>query len=274
MSRQEVYGVDEESERRRELASMVLAELDPTIAWPMYFGRRRCSEFELSAYLHGALSLPEAEHQGVAGAENDGIHESVGLLFAAEPSVGSVKHFADAETVDDEDILVALGASGRSLLTPERAEAERMQSLHETGLLDSGAEAIYDRVVVAARDFFGVSAASLSLITEHAQFLKSVVGSLQEETPREIALCSRTVEANSMLVINDTLTDDRFAANPLVVGEPFIRFYAGYPLHGPRGWNIGSLCIIDQEPRAFPASEQQVLRALAAVVQNRIDSGS
>jgi GAF domain-containing protein len=58
----------------------------------------------------------------------------------------------------------------------------------------------------------------------------------------------------------------------LVIGEPFIRFYAGYPLHGPRGWNIGSLCIINRKPRQFPASEQQVLRALAAVVQNRIDA--
>ena len=95
-----------------------------------------------------------------------------------------------------------------------------------------------------------------------------------QETPREIALCAQTVESNSMLVINDTHADDRFAANPLVVGEPFIRFYAGYPLHGPRGWNIGSLCIIDQEPRAFPDAEQKVLRAMAAVVQNRIDTGS
>jgi hypothetical protein len=269
-----VYGVDEETERRRELAAVVLAGLDPTIAWPAYFGRRQCSEFELSAYLHGALSLPEAEHHIDIGVGGDGTARGSGLLAATESRAGSFGHPPDGETVGEEDLLAALGAAGRSLLTPERAEAERLQSLHETGLLGSAEEEIYDRVVVAAKEFFGVSTASMSLIAEDAQFLKSAVGSLREETPREIALCTRTVESNSMLVINDTLSDDRFASNPLVVGEPFIRFYAGYPLHGPRGWNIGSLRIIDQEPRAFPVSEQEVLRAMAAVLQNRIDAGS
>jgi hypothetical protein len=269
-----VYGVDGESERRRELAAVVLAGLDPTIAWPSYFGRRRCSEFELSAYLHGALSLPEAERHFDVGAGAGGIDADSGQLSVTEPSAGTAWHSADGEPVDDEDLLVALGAAGRSLLSPERAEMERLQSLHETGLLDSGTRTFYDKVVVAAKEFFGVSTASVSLIAADTQFLKSAVGPLREETPREIAFCARTVEANSMLVVNDTLTDDRFSANPLVVGEPFIRFYAGYPLHGPRGWNIGSLCIIDQEPRAFPGSEQEVLRAMAAVVQNRIDSGS
>lgn len=266
--------MDEEIERRRELAAVVLAGLDPTIAWPAYFGRRRCSEFELSAYLHGALSLPEAEHHVDAGTGGDGADAASGLLRAGESSAGTAGQSAAGGTGDDEDNLAALGAAGRSFLSSERAEAERLQSLYETGLLNSGAEEVYDRVVAAAKEFFGVSTASMSLIAGDAQFLKSVVGFLREETPREIALCTRTVEANQMLIVNDTLADDRFAANPLVIGEPFIRFYAGYPLHGPRGWNIGSLCIIDQAPRAFPVSEQKVLRALAAVVQNRIDAGS
>lgn len=264
--------MDEETERRRrELALMVLAGLDPTIAWPAYFGRRQFSEFELSAYLHGVLSLPEPEHHIDVRAGAD-IDKGSSPAAATGTSPGNAGHSSDNREVDDEDLLAALGAAGRSLLSPERAEAERLQSLHETGLVDSGAEEIYDQVVVAAKEFFGVSTASLSLIAKDTQFLKSAVGPLREETPREIALCTRTVEGNSILVINDTHADDRFASNPLVVGEPFIRFYAGYPLHGPRGWNIGSLCIIDQEPREFPVSEQQVLRALAAVVQNRIDA--
>lgn len=266
--------MDGENERRRELAAVVLAGLDPTIAWPSYFGRRRCSEFELSAYLQGALSLPEVEHHFDVGAGGKGIDAVSGPLSVAKPSSGTAWPSAGGVSVDDEDLLAALGAAGRSLLSPERAEVERLQSLHETGLLDTGMRTFYDKVVVAAKEFFGVSTASVSLIAADTQFLKSAVGPLREETPREIAFCARTVEANSMLVVNDTLTDDRFSVNPLVVGEPFIRFYAGYPLHGPRGWNIGSLCIIDQEPRAFPGSEQEVLRAMAAVVQNRIDSGS
>ncbi|WP_258804825.1 GAF domain-containing protein [Pseudarthrobacter sp. NS4] len=173
--------------------------------------------------------------------------------------------------MSEEHALSALGAVGRFLLTPERAEAERLESLRESDLLHSGAEDVFDRVVSAARKYFNVGAASLSLIAEDAQYFKSVVGPLLE-APRAVALCTATVEGNAMLIINDTLTDERFATNPLVTGEPFIRFYAGYPLHGPRGWNIGTLCVIDQKPRAFPPSDQQVLRTLAAVVQKEIDA--
>jgi GAF domain-containing protein len=165
-----------------------------------------------------------------------------------------------------------LGSAGKFLLTPEQAEKERLKSLHETGLLHSGPEETFDRIVAATRKFFNVGAASLSLITEDAQHFKSAIGPLREHTPRQIALCTATVERNSMLIINDTLTDDRFASNPLVTGEPHIRFYAGYPLHGPRGWNIGTLCIIDQKPRTFPPSEQQILRTLARIVQNHINA--
>ena len=147
-----------------------------------------------------------------------------------------------------------------------------MQSLRETGLLHTGTMDIFDRVVETAKDYFDVGAASLSLIADNTQFLKSVVGPLNEETPREIALCTHTVRLNKMLIINDTLADDRFATNPLVLGEPFIRFYAGYPLHGPRGWNIGTLCVIDHRPRTFSDSDQQVLRTLATIVQNNIDA--
>lgn len=265
--------MDKETERRRrDRAAMVLAGLDPTIAWPAYFGWQRCSEFELSAYLRAALSLPEPNHHVDVATRGGEAGSGSGPAAVTGTSVGNPGHSSDSREVDDEDSLAALGAAGRFLLGPDRAEAERLQSLHETGLMDSEAEEIYDRVVGAAKKFFGVSTASLSLIAEDTQFLKSAVGPLREETPREIALCTRTVEANSMLVINDTHADGRFASNPLVVSEPFIRFYAGYPLHGPRGWNIGSLCIIDQEPREFPVAEQQVLRALAAVVQNRIDA--
>ena len=156
---------------------------------------------------------------------------------------------------------------------PARAghHAERLESLRETDLLDSGAEEAFDRVVIAARKYFDVGAASLSLIAENAQYFKSVVGPLRE-APRAVALCTATVEGNAMLIVNDTSTDDRFAANPLVTGAPFIRFYAGYPLHGPRSWNIGTLCVIDQKPRAFPPDDQQVLRTLAAIVQKEIDA--
>jgi hypothetical protein len=253
-----VERVSEESERRLELAAMVVAGLDPAQLWPTYFGGSKFSDFELRAYLHGALALPEFEQGYSAGM-------APGPARARHP-IG--RHGRGSS----EDALARLGAAGRFLLTPERAEEERLQSLRETDLLHTGPVEIFDRVVLTAKEYFGVGAASLSLIAENAQFLKSTAGPLREETPRDIAFCTHTVRQDSMLVVNDTLTDERFARNPLVVGEPYIRFYAGYPLHGPRGWNIGSLCVIDQHPRSFSASDEQVLRTLATIVQNNVDA--
>jgi hypothetical protein len=251
--------MSDESERRLELAAMMVAGLDPAHIWPAYFGGARFSDFELRAYLHGALALPEFERG-----------YSAGTVPAPAQQRGRGHQHGSGST--SEDALASLGAAGRFLLTPERAEEERIQSLRETNLLHTGTVDIFDRVVETAKDYFGVGAASLSLIAENAQFLKSVVGPLSVETPREIALCTHTVRLNRMLVVNDTLTDNRFATNPLVLGEPFIRFYAGYPLHGPRGWNIGTLCVIDHNPRAFSDSDEQVLRTLATIVQNNIDA--
>lgn len=252
-----VESMSDELERRLELAAMVVASINPADIWPSYFGRSRLSEFELQAYLHGALALPEFEQGYSAG-------KGLGLAVpGARPHSGRRT---------GEDALADLGAAGRFLLSPERGEMERLRSLRETHLLHTGREEMFDRVVSTAKEYFRVDAASLSLIAEDAQFLKAVVGPLREETPRDIALCTQTVQQDSMLVINDTLADERFASNPLVVGDPYIRFYAGYPLHGPRGWNIGTLCVIDQQPRAFSASDRQVLQTLARIVQNRIDA--
>ncbi|WP_461175028.1 GAF domain-containing protein [Arthrobacter sp. Z1-9] len=238
-------GVDDEVERRLELAATI--GVDPRKLLPANSGKSRWSEFEVDAYIHGALADPPLERS-----------------YGSDGWGGQEKTRARSVS--------ALGAAGKFLLTPAQAEHERLESLRETDLLHSGPEAIFDRIVTAARRYFDVGAASMSLIGEDTQYFKSVFGPLRDETPRQIALCTATLERNSMLIINDTHTDRRFATNPLVVGEPHIRFYAGYPLHGPRGWNIGTLCVIDQKPRAFPPSDQQVLRTLARIVQGHIDA--
>jgi hypothetical protein len=239
-------GVDDEVERRLELAATI--GVDPRKLLPANSGKSRWSEFEVDAYIHGAL---------VAGPPLERRHGS--------------DRWADQEKALTRSVST-LGAAGKFLLTPAQAERERLESLRETDLLHSGPEAIFDRVVAAARRFFDVGAASMSLIGEDTQYFKSVFGPLRDQTPRQIALCTATLERNSMLIINDTHNDLRYANNPLVVGDPHIRFYAGYPLHGPRGWNIGTLCVIDQKPRAFPPPDQQVLRTLARIVQGHIDA--
>jgi hypothetical protein len=252
--------MDDEARRRQDLIAMLVAGLNPRGVWPSLFARNGYSEFELQAFLLWVLALPWDERG----------RRPVGA--STELSTGTSRQLSGGRKRSGEDAVAALGAAGRFLLPPERAEAERLESLRETDLLHTGPEDSFDRVVVAAKEYFHVGAASLSLIAEDTQYLKSAVGPLREETPREIAFCSQTVQRNSMFVINDTLADHRWASNTLVVGEPHIRFYAGYPLHGPRGWNIGSLCIIDDKPRSFGPSEQQILRALAAIVQRNIDA--
>ena len=261
--------LDHEAERRLELAAAV--GLDPRKLWPSHSLGSRWSGLELDAYLDGARAL--AEHgRGSCAEGEEGLEGGQWRAPSAGSGAGTTSGRTGTEQkVDGEHALSALGAAGRFLLSPERAEAERLDSLRETNLLHSGAEEVFDRVVLAARKYFDVGAASLSLIAEDAQYFKSVVGPLLE-APRAVALCTATVERNAMLIINDTATDDRFATNPLVTGEPFIRFYAGYPLHGPRGWNIGTVCVIDQNPRAFSSADQHVLRTLAAIVQREIDA--
>ncbi|KRE91816.1 hypothetical protein ASG86_01250 [Arthrobacter sp. Soil764] len=263
----EVKVVDDNARRYNELAARL--GLDPV----KLRAASKSSEFELGLYLRdpAVWSKLERRHSGGRRGEKPALGQRQKTSPPAKPGKTSARRAADRKR-SREHALAALGAAGRYLLTPEQAETERLKSLRETDLLRTGAEESFDRVVAATREFFNVGAASLSLIGRNTQHFKSALGPLRSQTPRQIALCAATVEQNSMLIINDTLTDDRFASNPLVLGEPHIRFYAGYPLHGPRGWNIGTLCIIDQKPRPFPPSEQQVLRILAAIAQKYIDA--
>lgn len=150
-------------------------------------------------------------------------------------------------------------------------EENRLASLAATELLDSPAEEGFDRITRLAQQLFGVSTATVALIADDRQYLKSLAGSLERVIPRADAFCTHTIKTPNTLVIEDARQDDRFRSNPLVLGQPNIRFYAGQPLQGPGGWNIGTLCLIDQEPRTFTPEQEQILRDLAAIVQREIN---
>lgn len=111
----------------------------------------------------------------------------------------------------------------------------------------------------------------VALIDDRRQFLKSVIGPVQQNMPREISFCNATIRDAGPLIVRDALVDDRFMNNPLVLGEPYIRFYAGYPLRGPGGWTIGTLCVIDQEPREYSQRDGRKLRTLAHRVEDEIN---
>ncbi|MFH7586538.1 PAS domain-containing protein [Oceanimonas smirnovii] len=146
-------------------------------------------------------------------------------------------------------------------------ELQRLQALLNTGLLDTPAEARFDRLTRITQHMFKVDIALVSLVDDSRQWFKSAQGLDVCETGRDISFCGHAILDHSVLVVNNALEDERFADNPLVTGAPHIRFYAGAPLHTTEGYRIGTLCVIDSQPRQFSLEEQKLLRELADCVE-------
>jgi diguanylate cyclase (GGDEF)-like protein/PAS domain S-box-containing protein len=155
----------------------------------------------------------------------------------------------------------------------ELAEEERVKALHALAVLDTPQEDRFDRFTRIAAAAFGAPIALVSLIDSQRQWFKSRVGLDLCETPRSMAFCSHAVALDELLVVPDTYLDERFADNPLVVGAPFIRFYAGQPVHSVDGQPLGTLCLLDREPRQFGDADKRMLRDLAQMVQDELNRG-
>src|SRR3989304_6783290 len=137
------------------------------------------------------------------------------------------------------------------MLRPPIPEEERarLSTLRELKILDTPAEERFDRITRIASRLFDVPIAVISLVDADRQWFKSCVGLSITETPREISFCAHAIMSDEIMYVSDTHADERFSDNPLVIGEPFIRFYAGCPLPGPDGRSLGTLCIVDRRPR-------------------------
>jgi PAS domain S-box-containing protein len=149
-------------------------------------------------------------------------------------------------------------------------EAERQRALEETGLLNGSTEARFDRITRLARQAFSVPIALVTLIDQDRQWFKSSQGLATRETPRDISFCGHAILSSTPLIVEDALKDANFADNPLVTGAPEIRFYAGAPLHTDSGHRIGTLCLIDTQPRMFDSEQVEMLCDLAATVEELI----
>jgi excisionase family DNA binding protein len=149
-------------------------------------------------------------------------------------------------------------------------EHARLIALRATGLLDSGAEAVFDRLTWLATQLTDCPIALLSLVTARRQWLKSRVGFDLPQTAREDAFCSHTIAQDRPLVVPDALLDARFRHNPLVTGEPHLRFYAGFPLVDAKGFRLGALCVMDREPRRLREREMRALGELTAIAAEEI----
>ena len=150
--------------------------------------------------------------------------------------------------------------------TPIDREADRLAALRAFQILDTLPEACYDDITRLAAQICGTPIAVVSLVDENRQWFKSTFGIDATETPRDVAFCTHCIPHNDLLVVPDALEDARFAANPLVTGDPHIRFYAGAPLTVPGGQNLGTLCVIDKLARQLTDVQADSLRALARQV--------
>lgn len=150
------------------------------------------------------------------------------------------------------------------------AEAERIAVLKALGILDTEAEAVFDQVTQLLSDALDLPITLVSLVDAERLWFKSKLGVSINEMPRERAFCSYAIQRRGPLVVNNALEDPRFSHNPLVIGEPYIRFYAGVPVNSIDGHPLGTLCAIDTYPRVLTDQQLETLEALAGVISREI----
>lgn len=149
-------------------------------------------------------------------------------------------------------------------------EKTRLETLRALNILDSSPEERFDRLTRLARRLFGVPIALVSLIDADRQWFKSSFGLDAKETSRDISFCGHAILGDEIFEVPDAALDERFYDNPLVTDSPNIRFYAGCPLTVLNGSKLGTLCLIDQEPRSFDDDDRTLLRDLARMVEMEI----
>lgn len=145
-----------------------------------------------------------------------------------------------------------------------RSDADRLLALRETGLLDRPPPPEFADLVARAKAKFGVAAALVTLVDlEELRVAADALGPPGGRLPRAVAFCDWTIRGEEVFVVPDLAADPRFADNPLVAGPPFHRFYAGAPLVWTRGVRLGSLCLLDGQPREFSPGDRAELAVLA-----------
>lgn len=137
-------------------------------------------------------------------------------------------------------------------------------------LLDTPAEERFDRLTRLARRCFSVPVSLLTVLTPDRQWLKAAQGTLVVESPVEVSFCVYALRSGKPLVLPDLAADERFASNPLVIHPPHVRFYAGVPLRSPEGSQVGTLCLLDVQPREFGREEMAALQDLAACAETEL----
>ena len=158
----------------------------------------------------------------------------------------------------------------RAAPIPEN-EAARLETLRQYQVLDTDSEETFDDLTRLAAYVCQTPTALISLVDANRQWFKARVGIEARETPRNISFCGHAILVRDCFIIEDALFDERFADNPLVINEPFVRFYAGMPLWSPEGFAIGTLCVMDRKPRTLNDGQVEALEMLANQVMSQLE---
>lgn len=150
-------------------------------------------------------------------------------------------------------------------------EYGRQQAVDRLQVFGTTKEKPFERIADLVQTTLDVPICAVSLIDHDRQWFRASRGLGVDQTPRSVAFCDHTIRADEPLIVEDALLDHRFAENPLVLGEPFIRSYLGIPLKMPDGYMVGSLCVIDQRPRVFLLSEIEILKSFAGLVAGELE---
>jgi two-component system NtrC family sensor kinase len=159
-------------------------------------------------------------------------------------------------------------ATAKPMPAPDQ---DRVAALQKYAILDTEPERAFDDLTQLASYVCKTPIALISLVDEDRQWFKSKIGIDATETPRDIAFCSTAIQQSEVMVIPDTLQDERFRDNPMVVAEPKIRFYAGAPLINEDGYALGTLCVVDRAPREFVPEQKEALQALGRLVLAQLE---
>ncbi len=153
----------------------------------------------------------------------------------------------------------------------EVLENKRLENLYKYEILDTPPDGYFDEITSLATKIFNVPIAIITLVDTHRIWFKSSYGLDAEEIPRSPGLCSSAILSPDIYIVEDARNDPRTLSNPLVAGILGLQFYAAAPLRSSDGYNLGTVCLIDKEPRSLNAQESSILRQLSRIVMSQFE---